>query len=226
MEKRKIIEVGLLIGVLVVGIFRVLYKYYLDGGILILLVGVYLGSEKYIRDSATKVLMIIFDLLREEKSSNSQNMEKSSGGFQNQAGRDINNTFIIGKKDLITKKHNKNNSEEFDALKEVFDKMTNSYMLLSKLTHNGVKSKKEFDHLSKVIEDFINIKIKREILFEEEISRKLSDVIASFCHNKNELYRKVIETKFNEGLIGSEFFIFTDKFNEVKLEIKKILNNP
>lgn len=126
----------------------------------------------------------------------------------------INNYFVDQKAD---------NYEKEMALKTIYKKMALSLRKLNLAANVGLKNKEEFDEISKIVDDFISTKIENELEFDDELLKKFNEVMAAFRYTLQELFIKIQNKKFNEGLNGLRSFDFIEKCEEAVKEIKRRL---
>ncbi len=214
--KAIIAVIGIIIG-LGISIFL---KEILAGSILTVIGTMIIGMDEKLRNSIIPILSLLFG--RETDKKVELTMEKSPNGIQQLSKGDsyaAHGNIIFNLGNLKSEDY-----EKRIVLKKIYEKMIEPYSLLNKAANNGIESKENFEKISKAIEDFRKIKILSELELNEEIKIKLSKLMGAFRFTSHELFLKVQKDKFNEGLNGEKSFDFLERFEEVKEEIKKILN--
>lgn len=212
--KAIIAVMGIIIGL---GIF-IFLKEILAGSILTVVGTIIIGMDETFRNSIIHILSLLFG--RDEKKN--QIMRNSPGGIQQESGR----SSYAAQGDIIFNLSNPK-SEDYGkkiVLKRIYEKMVEPYLLLNKTANNGIESKEDFEKISKAIEDFRKTKIMNELELDEEIKIKLSKLMGAFRFTSHELFSNLQKNKFNEGLNGQKSFDFIERFEEVKEEMKRVLN--
>lgn len=207
---------------IIIGIFVIIsLKEFLVGVILVTVGIVIIGANENIRNLLLSFIKFLWDKVAGKET---QRMESSPGGIQQQAKRDaiVGKIVSTGIQNIIINQK----SEDYDkkmALKTIYKKMIIPLRLLNLAVNTGLKNKQEFEDIKKAIEDFITTKIENELELDDELKNKLNEVMAAFRFTSHELFIKIKENKLNEGLKGLNSFNFVTKCEEATEEIKKKL---
>lgn len=209
---------------IIIGIGAILsFKEFLAGVILIAVGVVIIGVNENLRSLFLSLIKWLWDKITGKET---QSMKDSPGGIQQQAKRDtivgevVNTGKIIQN---ITINKNQKDSDKKQALKTIYKKMVKPLRMLNLAANVGVKTKNEFDEISSSIDKFINVKMENELELDNELLKKLNEVMGAFRYTSHELFTRVQNKKFNDGLHGLKSFDFVMKCQEATSMIKERL---
>jgi hypothetical protein len=196
------------------------FKEFLAGSILIVAGVVIIGVNENLRILFLSFIKWLWDKITGEET---QSMEDSPGGIQQQAKRDTIVGDVVNTGEIIHNITINKNHEDYDkkiALKTIYKEMVKPLRRLNLAANVGVKNQKEFDEISESIDEFINAKMENELEFDDELLNKLNEVMGAFKDTSDELFTKVFKKRFNEGLHGLKSFDFVMKCEEATNMIK------
>lgn len=226
MSKRTEMNLGAVVFI-IIGLFY-LFKEILAS---LILIAVGLTVSPDIRTLVLKGLSFLWSkIVRKDRS---QEMKESPSGIQQQSGRNSIVKQIINAEKVIIQQPERSSIASYvegsstnkkeTALRDIYKKMIKPLKLLNLAANLGLKNEEEYKKINESIEDFIDTKIEYELDLDNEMKDKFDQVMAAFRHTRHELFLKVREGKFNEGLYGLKSFDFIEKCKNATEEIKNRL---
>ena len=211
--------------VMIVGIYSLVNTDKLGGTILIAISLVLAFLDSKIREFLFSTVNFIFRIKPH------QSMVNSSGSIQQKAGRDATVNIILRENKLLEKanmaqlssdRKSRKEIREEDAIRNVHTKMVKAMKILNESSNLGIKNQEEYNLINSTIEDFIDIKMQHEIDMNEDMKKKLDEVMACFRLTRAQLHENLTNGK-KECLHGLEAFSFIGKCKEATQMIKERL---
>lgn len=192
-------------------------------GILLVVIG--LGVSSQVQAWLLTSVKFLYSLItKRDVGGTNQTMTESSGGTQQNAGRDINVIINNYAKEIRHfDSQVKSNDDKKIILKNIYIKMVKAVQSLNTGANVGLGNKNNFYNISKDIEDYKNANIESDLdlVKDTELKKKLNAFAIALEDTKNELSLKLKNGELKEGLHGTKSFNFVMKFEEAVKEIEK-----